>query len=241
MIACKSTVSGSLSLPFRGSFHRSLTVLCAIGHWEYLALRGGPRGFSHRFTNNDLLRCHLRHPVVLLQDFHLLWSIFPDCSDGVDESLMVILQPREVNFSVWADPFSLAATDGIDFSFCSCGYLDVSVLRVPFSYEIPVMLVGFPIRTSQSQRLSPTRLGFSQVIASFIGSSARASTVDPYYLDLLSYLLYCSPEQLTIMTVLDERIASLSLFHSSAVMRLASTEAQKLYRHPDDLSTLKGA
>ena len=154
---------------------------------------------------------------------------------------MVILQPREVNFSVWADPFSLAATDGIDFSFCSCGYLDVSVLRVPFSYEIPVMLVGFPIRTSQSQRLSPTRLGFSQVIASFIGSSARASTVDPYYLDLLSYLLYCSPEQLTIMTVLDERIASLSLFHSSAVMRLASTEAQKLYRHSDNLSTLKGA
>jgi hypothetical protein len=58
VIACKSTVSGSLSLPFRGSFHRSLTVLFAIGHWEYLALRGGPRGFSHRFTDNDLLRCH---------------------------------------------------------------------------------------------------------------------------------------------------------------------------------------
>ena len=32
--ACKSTGSGSLSLPFRGSFHRSLTVLFAIGHWE---------------------------------------------------------------------------------------------------------------------------------------------------------------------------------------------------------------
>ena len=43
--------------------------------------------------------------------------------------------------------------------------------------------VGFPIRTSLSQRLSPARQGFSQVIASFFGSSARASTVDPSYLD----------------------------------------------------------
>ncbi len=30
-LACRSMVSGSVSLPFRGSFHRSLAVLCAIG------------------------------------------------------------------------------------------------------------------------------------------------------------------------------------------------------------------
>ena len=30
--ACKHTVSGSLSLPFRGTFHLSLTVLYSIGH-----------------------------------------------------------------------------------------------------------------------------------------------------------------------------------------------------------------
>ena len=30
--ACKHRVSGSLSLPSRGPFHRSFTVLCAIGH-----------------------------------------------------------------------------------------------------------------------------------------------------------------------------------------------------------------
>ena len=33
---------------------------------------------------------------------------------------------------VWAVPISLAATDGIDVSFCSYGYLDVSVPRVRF-------------------------------------------------------------------------------------------------------------
>ena len=78
--ACKSTVSGSLSLPFRGSFHRSLTVLFAIGHWEYVALRGGPRGFSHRFTNNDLLRCQYGKETVCLQGCHLVSRCVPATS-----------------------------------------------------------------------------------------------------------------------------------------------------------------
>ena len=38
--ACKHRVSGSLSLPSRGSFHLSLTVLCAIGHWIVFSLGG---------------------------------------------------------------------------------------------------------------------------------------------------------------------------------------------------------
>lgn len=33
-------------------------------------------------------------------------------------------------YPVWASPVSLAATSGISFDFFSCGYLDVSVLRV---------------------------------------------------------------------------------------------------------------
>lgn len=122
VIACKSTVSGSLSLPFRGSFHRSLTVLFAIGHWEYLALRGGPRGFSHRFTNNDLLRCSMCHPAVRLRDCHRLWWSFPGPSAGRDESRVGVLQPQDASILVWADPGSLAATDGIDVSFCSFRY-----------------------------------------------------------------------------------------------------------------------
>ena len=39
-IACKHKVSGSLSLPSRGSFHLSLTVLFAIGHWVVFRLGG---------------------------------------------------------------------------------------------------------------------------------------------------------------------------------------------------------
>ena len=41
-------------------------------------------------------------------------------------------KPRNARISVWALPRSLAATCGIDFSFSSSGYLDVSVHRVPF-------------------------------------------------------------------------------------------------------------
>ena len=41
-------------------------------------------------------------------------------------------EPRNARIPVWALPISLAATLGIDVSFSSSGYLDVSVHRVPF-------------------------------------------------------------------------------------------------------------
>ena len=40
-------------------------------------------------------------------------------------------EPRSARTAVWALPVSLAATPGIDVSFSSSGYLDVSVHRVP--------------------------------------------------------------------------------------------------------------
>ena len=40
MTACKHKVSGTISLPSRGSFHLSLTVLFAIGHWVVFSLGG---------------------------------------------------------------------------------------------------------------------------------------------------------------------------------------------------------
>ena len=49
LTACRSTVSGSLSLPSRGPFHLSLTVLCAIGSCRVFSLGGWspriPAGF----------------------------------------------------------------------------------------------------------------------------------------------------------------------------------------------------
>ncbi len=45
---------------------------------------------------------------------------------------LVRSEPRGARAAVWALPVSLAATPGIDVSFSSSGYLDVSVHRVPF-------------------------------------------------------------------------------------------------------------
>ena len=58
--------------------------------------------------------------------------------------------PNGRNHPVWALPISLAATPGIDLSFSSSGYLDVSVPRVPFIHlwiqcmMTEVCSAGFP-------------------------------------------------------------------------------------------------
>ena len=58
--------------------------------------------------------------------------------------------PNGRNHSVWALPISLAATLGIDVSFSSSGYLDVSVHRVPSAWlwihhaVTEVYSAGFP-------------------------------------------------------------------------------------------------
>ena len=59
-------------------------------------------------------------------------------------------EPRDARIPVWALPLSLAATHGIDVSFSSSGYLDVSVPRVPPAWlwihqaVVKVCLTGFP-------------------------------------------------------------------------------------------------
>ena len=70
-------------------------------------------------------------------------------SANLDESFMRS-EPRSARTSVWALPISLAATFGIDVSFFSSGYLDVSVHRVPSAYlwiqyaVTEVFSAGFP-------------------------------------------------------------------------------------------------
>ena len=59
-------------------------------------------------------------------------------------------EPQHARTLVWALPVSLAATPGIDVSFSSSGYLDVSVHRVPsvwlciYHTVTEVFSAGFP-------------------------------------------------------------------------------------------------
>src|SRR5438046_4189792 len=67
---------------------------------------------------------------------------------------------------VWALPFSLATTQGVEVSFLSSCYLDVSVHRLASACPMysgrgtrALPRVGFPIRTSPDQRLVSTSPG----------------------------------------------------------------------------------
>ena len=74
---------------------------------------------------------------------------------------------------VWANPRSLATTNGITFVFFSSGYLDVSVLRVcPRQLPGTCKQVGCPIRKSTDQRLFAPHHSLSQLITSFIASES---------------------------------------------------------------------
>ena len=77
--ACRHTVSGSLSFPSRGSFHRSLSVLFAIGPYQYFALEGGPPCFPQGSSCPVVLRmlphslrCAYRALTVFGSGSHLL-------------------------------------------------------------------------------------------------------------------------------------------------------------------------
>src|SRR6201990_1227596 len=62
LTACRHTVSGTLSLPSRGTFHHSLTVLSAIGHQEVFRLTGWSRQIHSRFHEPAATRGHHPHP-----------------------------------------------------------------------------------------------------------------------------------------------------------------------------------
>ena len=108
----------------------------------------------------------------------LLPSLVPFSNDVQLQELSItqVQTPIVRRPSVWALPISLAATLGIDVSFSSSGYLDVSVHRVPsitlwIHVNVTRLLVpGFPIRTSMDQCLLTAPHGFSQLTASFFGS-----------------------------------------------------------------------
>ena len=121
MSACKHTVSGSLSLPSRGAFHLSLTVLYSIGHMVVFSLRRWssvlPSGFLVSRRTLDTLRLRtISNTGLLPSSVELSNSVLLSFS-----VLIRVLTPHILLYAVWAVPISLATTFGIDFSFFSSG------------------------------------------------------------------------------------------------------------------------
>ena len=82
LTACKRPVSGTISLPSRGTFHHSLTVLCTIGHQVVFRLTKWSWQIHTRFHESRATRAPHPHapPPVRLHDSHALRSAIPDCS-----------------------------------------------------------------------------------------------------------------------------------------------------------------
>ena len=98
--------------------------------------------------------------------------------------------PRHARAAVWAPPVSLAATPGIDLSFFSSGYLDVSVRRVPPArlcvhravHKVLLMWVP-PFRHPRIVVCLPLPAAFRSLPRLSSAASAKASALCPSSLD----------------------------------------------------------
>ena len=159
--------------------YRSLIVF-RLGGWSPRL----PTGFLvSRGTLVPSVRFRLR-----LQDCYLLWSRFPSVFSSPSASPRWPATPDDRSRPVWPLPSSLAATGGIDVSFFSSGYLDVSVPRVP-SYapmdsargDGALPPPGFPIRTFMDQSPLAAPHDFSQLATSFFGNQCLGIHPVPLY------------------------------------------------------------
>lgn len=106
-------------------------------------------------------------------------------------SVQSVLQPQEASLLVWANPVSLAATQGIAFAFSSSGYLDVSVPRVCLliSYEFrygyhSITSGGFPhSEISGSKLICQLPEAYRRLSRPSSPIIAKASTTCSYSLD----------------------------------------------------------
>ena len=148
--------------------YRSLIVF-RLGGWSPLL----PTGFL--VSRGTLVPS--RYSRLRLRGCHALWPRFPTVFGSAPFACRWPATPGVRRPLVWPLPSSLATTKGIEFSFFSSGYLDVSLPRVP-SYETmnsshgdrALPRPGSPIRTSMDQCLLAAPHGFSQLIASFFGN-----------------------------------------------------------------------
>ena len=131
MSACKHKVSGTISLPSRGSFHLSLTVLYAIGHWVVFRLGG----WSPRLPTGFLVSRGTLDPATFtsISTTWLSHSLTGFPKPFVYRCLLILpsATPSILLHSVWPLPISLATTFGISVDYFSSPYLDVSVQAVP--------------------------------------------------------------------------------------------------------------
>ena len=94
-IACKHKVSGSLSLPSRGSFHLSLTVLYAIGHQVVFRLGGWAPRLHTKFLVLGATLVPSRYMLYFVYGTFTLYGVSFQTSSTIDHmSFLMVLNPE---------------------------------------------------------------------------------------------------------------------------------------------------
>ena len=186
-IACKHKVSGSISLPSRGPFHLSLTVLFAIGHVVVFSLTGWspflPSGFlvsrrtpdsarrASAFTYGNFTLC-----VIPSQVFRLAFAL---ASRG----------PYPQRISTFGLGSSDFARHYFRNHFC---FLFLRVLRCFSSPGSPPYTIysytdhtALPVRSSLIRIFADHRIfapprNFSQLVTSFFGATYQGILRKPF-------------------------------------------------------------
>ena len=141
--ACRHTVSGAISLPSRGAFHLSLTVLVHYRSLRVFSLTGwSPQIHTGFHVSRATWEMDRETRVLRLRGYYPLRRAFhrhlrldtgfvelPGLSQsaGSNPATPTTQRLRAYTLQVWAVPCSLATTKGIAVAFFSSGYLDVSV------------------------------------------------------------------------------------------------------------------
>lgn len=199
-------VSGSISLPFRGSFRLSLAVLCAIGQPVVLSLGEWSPQIPTTFRGGGSTRGRIRKTLRFrIQGFHLLWRTVPGASASVK-----FCNFRKTWQSLEDAPHDPCRAKAATMALCRFRLFPVRspLLReshsisfpgttrrfyfvpcVPLSGAMVLTIAGCPIRRSGPQRLFAPPPGLSQLTTSFIHSGCQGIHQGP--------LLTCIPTLIT--------------------------------------------
>ena len=139
MTACRSTVSGSISLPSRGAFHLSLTVLFAIGSYLVFSLGGWAPQIQTGLLVPRLTQGHAGQTSISRTGLSPSSVGLPSTVPlSPFDALCMPYNPKNTEMSmVWANPLSLAATKGISQD----AFLKSKLLRYAS------LLISFPLGT----------------------------------------------------------------------------------------------
>ena len=136
--ACKHKVSGSVSLPSRGPFHLSLTVLFSIGHWVVFSLGGwAPLLHTGLHVSGTTL-------VPLLHDLHFVYGGFTLCAGPFQSPSTIHIMsfewsatPQDKSCGLGSFPFARRYLEN------RCFFLFLGLLRCFSSPRFPLVSYVF--------------------------------------------------------------------------------------------------